>query len=324
MNVRWGIAGPGAMAAGFAGDLALVDDAQLVAVGSRSIDRARAFAERFDIPNAHGSYEDLAADPLVDIVYVATPQSSHERDTLMFLEAGKHVLCEKPFALNAAQGQRMVDAARERDLFLMEAMWARFLPPYRKLVELLDDGVIGEPRLVEADFGYVMPRDPAHRLWDASRGGGGLLDLGVYPVQLASLVLGAPTRVAAAGFVGPYGVDEHVAAVLGHPNGALAAVKAAIATSLTCTARITGTLGTIELPAFMHCPGSLTVVRLGQREVIETPWPGGGWQYQVEEVHRCLAAGEVESSSMPLSESLSILDTLDAIREQIGLRFPGE
>ena len=129
---------------------------------------------------------------------------------------------------------------------------------------------------------------------------------------------------AAAGFVGPLGVDEHVAAVLGHPDGALAVVKAAIATSLTCTARITGTLGTIELPAFMHCPGSLTVVRLGQREVIETPWPGGGWQFQVEEVHRCLNAGEVESSTMPLSESLSILDTLDAIREQIGLHFPGE
>ncbi len=223
--------------------------------------------------NAYGSYEELAADPSVDIVYVATPQSSHERDTLMFLEAGKHVSCEKPFALNAAQGQRMVDTARDRGLFLMEAMWARFLPPYRRLVELLDDGVIGEPRLVEADFGYVMPRDPAHRLWDASRGGGGLLDLGVYPVQLASLVLGAPTRVAAAGFVGPYGVDEQVAAVLGHPSGALAVVKAAIATSLTCTARITGTLGTIELPAFMHCPGSLTIVRLGQREMIDTPWP---------------------------------------------------
>ena len=324
MSVRWGIAGPGAMAVGFANDLALVDDADLVAVGSRSIDRARAFSERFDVPNAHGSYDELAADPLVDVVYVATPQSSHERDTLMFLEAGKHVLCEKPFALNAAQGHRMVDAARDRGLFLMEAMWARFLPPYRKLVELLEDGAIGEPRLVEADFGYLMPRDPDHRLWDPSRGGGGLLDLGVYPVQLASLILGAPSRVAAAGFVGPLGVDEHVAAVLGHPGGALAVVKAAIATSLTCTARITGTLGLIELPAFMHCPRSLTVVRLGQREVIETPWPGGGWQFQVEEVHRCLAAGQLESPTMSLSETLSILGTLDAIRDQIGLHFPGE
>ena len=266
----------------------------------------------------------MAADPSVDIVYVATPQSSHERDTIMFLEAGKHVLCEKPFALNAAQGRRMVDAARERGVFLMEAMWARFLPPYRKLVELIDGGVIGEVRLVEADFGYVMPRDPDHRLWDPSRGGGGLLDLGVYPVQLASLVLGTPSRVAAAGFVGPLGVDEHVAAVLGHPNGALAVVKAAIATSLTCTARITGTQGLIELPAFMHCPHSLTLVRLGEREVIETPWPGGGWQFQVEEVHRCLAAGQLESPTMSLWETLSILGTLDAIRDQIGLHFPGE
>ncbi|MET0908641.1 MAG: Gfo/Idh/MocA family oxidoreductase, partial [Ilumatobacteraceae bacterium] len=143
MSVRWGIAGPGAMAVGFANDLVLVDGAELAAVGSRSIDRAWAFGERFDVPSVHGSYAALAADPSVDIVYVATPQSSHEHDTLRFLEAGKHVLCEKPFALNAAQGSRMIDAARQRDLFLMEAMWARFLPSYRKLVALLAEGAIG-------------------------------------------------------------------------------------------------------------------------------------------------------------------------------------
>jgi len=303
--------------------LALVDDAALAAVGSRSIERARAFADRYGVPAAHGSYEDLAADPTIDVVYVATPQSSHERDTLLFIEAGKHVLCEKPFALNATQGRRMVEAARARGVFLMEAMWSRFLPPYRKLVELLGDQAIGEVRLVEADFGFVMPRDPEHRHWDPWRGGGGLLDLGVYPAQLASLVLGPPSTVAAAGYVGPTGVDEQVAAVLGHPEGQLAIVKAAIATNLTCTARIAGTLGTIELPALMHCPGSLTVARPGQRDVFETPWAGGGWHFQVLEVHQRLAAGELESPTMPHAETLSIMETLDTIREQIGLQFPG-
>jgi len=312
------------MAVGFANDLALVDDAELVAVGSRSVERAQAFAERYGAPAAYGSYEELAADPSVDVVYVATPASRHADDTLLFLEAGKHVLCEKPFALNATQARRMVAAARERGLFLMEAMWARFLPPYRKLAELLADGAIGEPRLVEADFGFAMPREPGGRLWDPALGGGSLLDLGVYPVQLAAMVLGTPTSVAAAGHIGPTGVDEHVAAVLGHTGGELAVVKAAIATNMACTARISGTLGVIELPAIMHCPGSLTVLRLGQTEVIDTPWTGGGWQFQVFEVHDRLAAGDLESPVMPLDESVSIMETLDAIREQIGLRFPGE
>lgn len=324
MTVRWGIAGPGAIAVGFANDLRLVPGAELAAIGSRNADRAREFAERFEAPNAHGSYEDLAADPSVDVVYVATPQSRHERDVLMFLEAGKHVLCEKPFALNAAQAGRMIEAARARSLFLMEALWSRFLPPYRRLAELLDHGAIGEIQLVEADFGFVLPVDPAHRLFDPERGGGGLLDLGVYPVQLASLVLGAPDRVAAIGRVGVTGVDEQVAAVLGYSRGSLAVVKASITSSMTCTARLSGTKGVIELPAFMHCPGHVTVSAVGRTETIETPWEGGGLQFQAAEVQRCLAAGETESPTVSHAETLSIMRTLDRIRSEIDLTFPGE
>jgi predicted dehydrogenase len=322
--VRCGIAGPGAIAVGFANGLQLLDDADLVAVGSRSIDRAQDFAARYAIPAAYGSYDDLAGDPNVEAVYVATPQSCHEADTLRFLEAGKHVLCEKPFALNEAQGRRMVEAARSRGLFLMEAMWSRFLPPYRELARLLDDKAIGEPMFVEADFGMQLAFDPDNRLYDPSRGGGGLLDLGVYPVQLASLVLGTPSSVVAVGSIGETGVDEQVAAVLGHPGGRLAVVKTSLVTNLTFTARIAGTAGAIELPAFMHCPGSITVVARGERRVIDTPWEGDGLRFQVEEVHRCVAAGQLESPIMSHAETLSILHTLDAIREAIGLRFPGE
>ncbi len=324
MNVGWGVAGTGAIAAGFATDLALLADARLVAIGSRSLDRARTFADAHGASNAHGSYEALAADPDVDVVYVATPPMRHERDVLLFLEAGKHVLCVKPCALNAGEAERLVAAARRRDRFLMEAMWSRFLPPYRKLVELIGDGTIGQPRLVEADFGFAAPADPGHRLYDRTLGGGGLLDLGVYPVQLASLILGRPDRVAAVGHIGPTGVDEHVAAVLGYPGGELAVVKAAIATNLSCTARISGTLGVVELPAMMHCPGQLTVTRIGERQEIATPWDGNGLHLEAAEVHRCLAAGELESAVMPLAETVSIMRDLDAIRAGIGLTYPDE
>jgi predicted dehydrogenase len=323
MTVGWGIAGPGAIAVGFANDLALVDDARLVAVGSRSAERGASFAARFGAAS-HGSYEDLAANPDVDAVYVATPASRHAADVVMFLEAGKHVLCEKPFALDETQATHMIATATRTARFLMEAMWTRFLPPYRLLASLLDDGVIGAPSFVESDFGFGVPREPMHRLWDPSLGGGSLLDLGVYPVQLASLVLGAPERVAAAGHVGPSGVDEIVVAVTTHLGGSFAVSKSSITVGMACTARIAGERGVIELPAFMHCPPSVTVVGFDGRRTHETPWPGGGLQFQVAEVHRCLAEGRLESSVMPHAESLSIMRTLDSIRHEIGLGFPAE
>jgi predicted dehydrogenase len=328
VSVRWGIAGPGAIAFGFARGLAQLDDAELVAVGSRSHDRAAGFvgrcADRFATAVPYGSYEDLALDPSVDVVYVATPHSRHEQDTLLFLEAGKHVLCEKPFSLSEAQGRRMVEAARSRGLFLMEAMWSRFLPAYRTLAELLHGGAIGEPQLVEADFGFRTEPDPAHRLFDLHQGGGALLDLGVYPVQLSSLVLGAPTRVSAMGRIGETGVDEQVVLLLEHEGARHSVLKAALRTNLACTARIAGTDGWIEVPAFMHCPGSLTVVQGRERREIDAGWEGEGLRFQVQEVHRCLAAGLTESPVMTLDETLSIARTLDAARARIGLRYPEE
>ena len=273
---------------------------------------------------AYGSYAALAADPTVDVVYVATPHSAHAECTLLFLEAGKHVLCEKPFALNEPQGRRMVAEARRRGLFLMEAMWSRFLPAYAVLRDLLAEGAIGDVQLVEADFGFRRPVDPTSRLFDLAQGGGATLDLGVYPVQLCSMVFGAPERVAAGGRIGETGADEQVAAVLVHPGGRLGVVKAAIRTAMPCTARLTGTEGTIELPTFMHHPESLTVTDAAGTRRFDTGWDGEGLRFQALEVHRCLAAGLVESPVMPLDETLSIAATLDAIRAELGLRYPGE
>jgi predicted dehydrogenase len=323
-EVRWGIAGPGGIATRFASDMPRVEGGEVVAVASRSMDRARAFADRFGITRYHGSYEALAEDADVDAVYVATPHSRHAADSILYLEAGKHVLCEKPFTLNAAQAKGVAAAARANDRFVMEAMWSRFLPAYRALSDVLASGEIGEPLLVEADFGFRVPVDPRRRHFDLAQGGGALLDLGIYPVQLCFLVLGAPDAVAAQARVGETGADEQVAAVLHHRDGALGVVKAAIRTSLSCTARIAGTDGSIDLPAFMHCPDHLTVHGAGGERRIDAPFDGDGLRFQVDEVHRCLAAGLRESPRMPVDESIAIAAVLDEIRAQIGVRYPGE
>lgn len=324
MTIRWGVAGPGGIAAQFADGMTLVDDGEIVAVASRSKERADAYGDRYDVARRYDDYRALAEDPGVDAVYVATPHSRHEADTLLYLEAGKHVLCEKPFALNAGQVRRMIAAAQASNVFLMEAMWSRFLPSYRVLADLLAEGRIGEPLLVEADFGFRAPIDPHHRLFDRAQGGGALLDLGIYPLQLCSLVFGAPDRITVDGSVGQTGVDENVIAVLHHPSGGLAIAKAAIRVPMACTARIAGTEGVIDIPAFMHCPRQLTV-RVGQEdETIDAGWEGDGLRFQVEEMHRCLAEGRTESSTWSLASSLELATTMDNIRGQLRVVYPGE
>jgi predicted dehydrogenase len=332
--LRWGIAATGKIAASFATGLGQLDGAELVAVGSRSQERADAFGDRFGVAARHPSYEALAADPDVDVVYVASPHVRHRRDTLLFLRAGKHVLCEKPFAMNRAEGAHMVAAARERGLFLMEGLWSRFLPAYVELRRLLADGRIGEVRLVDADLGFRRAFDPAHRLFAAELGGGALLDVGIYPLQLVSMVLGAPDRVMGVADLGATGVDEQAAAVLHHPGGAIATVRAAVRTNLTSRARIVGSDGWVGVPAPMHGPKHLLVAGRGaggaggagggEAERVEVGYEGEGLRFEADEVRRCLAAGLTESPVAPLDETLSLLATLDAIRVDVGLTYPGE
>ena len=321
---RWGVVGPGSIAHSFAEGIRELDDGVITAVASRSAERAEVFGNEFEIEHWYGDYQALADDLDVEVAYVATPHSRHEADTLMLLESGKHVLCEKPFALNAKQAQSMADAAQGAGVFLMEAMWSRFLPAYKVLVDVLGEGRIGEPLLVEADFGFRKDVVPEDRHFDLAQGGGALLDLGVYPVQLCALVLGLPERVVADGVVGTTGVDEFVAAVLHHPGDRQGIVKASIRVPLACTARIAGTEGTIDLPAFMHCPRALTVNSVHGSETIDASWKGQGLRFQVEEVHRCLDSGLSESPTMPLAESIGISRTLDAIRAPLGIVYPDE
>jgi len=321
--IRWGVIGPGIIATGFAEAMQWAEGGTITAVASRSAERADAFGDRFDIPTRYGDYEALAADPDVDVVYVATPHSRHEADTIE-LRAGKHVLCEKPFALNARQAARMAEEARSRGLFLMEAIWSRFLPAYRSLVEVIGEGRIGEPLLVEGDFGFRRPVDPQHRHFAPELGGGALLDLGIYPVQLCTLVLGPIERVVADGVVGETGVDEVVTALLHHRGERLGVVKAALRVGMTCTARIAGTDGVIDLPAMMHCPNSLTVSSAAGVEHIDASYEGNGLRFEIDEVHRCLQDGRTESGVVSLDESIALATTLDAIRAELGVIYPGE
>jgi predicted dehydrogenase len=322
--IRWGVVGPGAIAVGFADAMRMAEGGDIVAVASRSSERADAFGDRYGIARRYGDYAALAQDGEVDAVYVATPQSRHADDALLMLRAGKHVLCEKPFALNEAQAQGMVDEARRQDVFLMEAIWSRFLPAYRSLVDVVGSGRIGEPLLVEADFGFRRSLDPDNRLFRADLGGGGLLDLGVYPLQLCTLLLGPVEHVSAEGVIGETGVDEQVAAVLRHGGGGLGVIKAALRVNMTCTARVSGTEGVVEIPALMHCPNAIRVLTPAGIDDIDGSYEGNGLRFEIAEVHRCLAEGRMESDVMPLDETLVLARTLDEIRRRIGLVFPGE
>lgn len=319
-RIRWGIAAPGSIADQMATALHTLDDAEIVAVGSRSPDRAAEFAERHTIPRSYGRYEDLYADPDVDIVYVASPHSAHCDMTVAALEAGKHVVCEKAFAMNAGQARRMVETARRRERFLMEALWTWFLPPIIDVRRRVAAGEIGEIRVVQANFGVPVPGDVGrHR--EMAQGGGALLDMGIYPVMITRLMLGAPDTVRAVGRLGPTGVDANVGIVLGHPSGALGVLHTGLDALTPLTAEVIGTSGIISIDAPFWFATGFTVNRHnGHPEKVSMPHQG----LAHEAVHAMerIRTGQLESDVLPLDTSVSVMETLDDIRAQIGLRYP--
>jgi predicted dehydrogenase len=313
--VRWGILATGWIAARFVEDLRLVPGAEVVAVGSRAPEAARAFAGTHGIPRAYGSWAELAADPDVDVVYVATPHAAHHAASLTCLRAGKAVLCEKPFTLDRPGAAELVDAARERGLFLMEAMWTRCDPAVRRVQELVGEGAIGEVTGVTADFGVAGPFAPTHRLRARELGGGALLDLGVYPITIAHLFLGAPQHVRAWAKLGPEGTDENTGVLFGYESGAVAALTCGLVGPTPLTATVTGTTGRVELAAPFFRPPAFTVHRAGEPpEAVEWPVPGTGYQFEADEVQRCLRAGLVESPLVPHATTLEV-------RARIGVTY---
>ncbi len=324
-TIRWGILGTGKIARQFAEGLKILPDAKLVAVGSRTAEQANAFGKQYDVSHRHASYEALANDPNVDVIYVATPHSCHKENSLLALSSGKAVLCEKPFAINAREAEQVITFARRKKIFLMEAMWTRFFPLMIKLRELLESQAIGEVRMLTADFGFRAEYHEEERLFNPAFGGGALLDVGVYPVSLASMIFGTPTRIAGLAHLGKTGVDEESAIILAHAQGQLAVLHTAIRTETTQEAIIIGTQGRIRIHREWWRPEAMTLsLDAGEDETFEFPFAGNGYQFEASEVMNYLCAGKSESSVMPLDETLSIMKTLDAIRSQWGLKYPME
>lgn len=324
--IRWGILSTGRIAHTFANAIAHVPEAQLVAVGSRTQSAAEAFGEEFNIPHRHGSYEALVADPEVDAIYVATPHPYHHPNTLLALDAGKHVLCEKPFAVNAKQAAEMVERARAKKLFLMEAMWTRFLPAVRQARQWLDDGLLGELRLLQASFCFRSDMDEASRLLAPELAGGSLLDVGCYPLSLASRFFQqAPQEIKSLAALGHTGVDEQIGVLLGYQNGAMALLSSAVRTATVHDAYVYGTEGYVHLHNPFWCTTRATRFK-GEElvEVFEESHRCNGFEFQIEDVCRCIQQGRTESEIMPLDETLAIMTTMDQLRAQWGLRYPGE
>lgn len=322
--VRWGILGAGGIAGSFATAVASSTRAQLVAVGSRDRVRGERFATAHGIPTTHIGYDALVADDHVDVVYVATPHSEHREHALLAIEAGKHVLVEKAFTRNVAEAREVFDAARAAGTFVMEAMWTRHLPHVAALRQVVASGVIGEVVNVSADHGQRFEEDPSHRLFAPGLAGGALLDLGVYPVAFAHDLLGAPSSVTAVGDLTGTGVDGQVSMVLRYEGRAQATLSTTLWSQTPTVAMISGTLGRIEVAGAFYAPSSFRVsLRDGTSWEYVRP-VAHGLAYEAAEVARCVSAGLTESPRMTWQDTLDVMATLDEVRRQVGVAYPGE
>lgn len=322
--IRWGILGAGWIAGYVAPDIAASDGSVLAAVGARDGARAAAFAEKHGVARSYGSYDELVADPELDVIYVATTHSHHHEHALLALEAGKPVLVEKAFTLNAREAREVVAVARARRLFCMEAMWMRFNPLVVQAQALVNAGRIGELVNVRADYSKRFDFDAEHRLFDMSVGGGALLDLGVYPLTFAWLFLGRPDSVQAAGVLSPTGSDATAAVQWSYESGRVAQIHTSAVRESSLGALVVGTEGWLRLDTPLHLPDTMTIHTADGEQVVTGAMPGNGYGLEVAEVERCLRAGELESPVVPLDDTIAILETIDEARRQIGVRYPAD
>lgn len=321
-TIKWGILGCGSIAHKFAHDLALVADSELVAVASRDISRAKAFGRSYRAKKCYGSYEALLNDPEVMVVYVATRHPYHASCTLLSLEHDKAVLCEKPFGMNAHEVLRMIQKAKDRGLFLMEALWTYFIPSVEKMMELIKKGRIGEVKMVHADFGFVGNPDPDGRLLNKELGGGSLLDIGIYPLFISLLTLGEPSQLKASASFSTTGVDESVGMLLHYPTGAMAILSSTFAVCTQVEALIHGTAGSIKLHRQFHHSSSLSIYEQGEKvEQLELPVMGHGYAHEIMHVNDCLKKGLKESLVMSHEFSTKLIRLLDGVRREIGLVY---
>jgi len=321
MTVRWGIVGPGRIARKVAADFAHVPDAQIVAVASRSAERAAAFAADFDVPTVHDSYPAILADPQVDALYIATPHPQHRAIALAGIRAGKALLVEKAFTVTPEATGEIVDLATERGVFVMEAMWTRFQPAIVRLRELLADGAIGEVTAVQAELGAQQPTDPADRFYAPELGGGALFDLTVYPLSFAQMILGAAQDVTARGVLAESGVDVEESILLDHGDGRTSTLFASLRCQTPGAARVVGTGGWIDVPPRFHHPAGIVLHRNGQEpQEIAAPATGAGYSHEIVEVTEGVAAGRTQSDVMPLADTVAVQAIMAEVADQLGMR----
>jgi predicted dehydrogenase len=327
--LRWGVIGTGRIAEQFVADVALLPDAEVVAVGSRTAEGAARFSASCGVPHRYSSHAELVADPAVDAVYVATPHPFHAEHALLAIGAGKPVLVEKPFAMDAVQARSVAEAARTAGVFCMEAMWTRFLPHMVRLRELLAEGLLGEIVVLGAEQGIRFPPDPTHRIFAPELGGGALLDLGIYPFSFASMVLGAPETVRALATAAVTGVDATTSVVLSYGDGAHAVVTCTSVAATPMRAWVAGTEGRVDIdPRWYQATGFTFTGADGRSERFDSPsglvvGQAKGMRFEAAEAARCIRAGLLESPLLPLDETVAVLGTLDEVRDQIGLPYGG-
>ena len=323
-NFNWGILGPGGIAKAFATDLKLLDGHSVAAVGSRTLKNAQDFANTFG-GTAYGSYEALVADPSIDAIYVATPHPAHKDNVVLALNAGKPVLCEKPFAVNAKEAQEMVAAAQKNNVAMMEAMWSRFLPHYAQVREIVASGVLGKILTVHADHGQRLADQNIVRLVEPALAGGALLDLGIYPVSFAHMVLGNPTKITASGVLTDKGVDAQTSMIFDYADGAQAVLNTTMIEQTPCRAVVAGVDGWLEIDRVFYTPTSMRVT-LFDGSVTEYPtnYTGHGLREQAEAFKKLVQSGHTQSDILNWKDTVDIMQTLDSVRSQIGLRYPFE
>lgn len=323
--VRWGILGTGGIARAFATALMDTPGAVLAAVGSRSLAGARDFAGGFGAPACYGSYEALAAAPDIDIIYIGTPHPMHAANAMLALNGGKAVLCEKPFTMNLREARQVVALAREKKLFLMEAMWTRFMPALAQVRRIVEAGDIGTVQQVHADFGFAATQDPEHRVNKRELGGGALLDLGIYPLSIACALLGPVSAVQAQAVLSDGGIDLTTGFSMQHASGALSICSCSLRARTPCELTVSGSLGSVRMDAMFHLAKSVTVkLADGSVRTIATPYLGNGYVHEALEAGRCLRLGLLESPHMLHEDTLAQMALLDTIRQQIGVHYPAD
>lgn len=320
-KINWGIIGLGNIANQFAEDLQLSDNSVLYAVASRNEEKAKIFSERYNSTKFYDSYEALAEDPEIDVIYIATPHTFHFENTMMCLKKGKGVLCEKPMGINSREVETMVREAESRNLFLMEAIWTRFIPATNKLLEILSSKTIGDILFIRADFGFKADSNREGRLYNKKLGGGSLLDIGIYPIYLSLLTLGIPIDMKVMARMTDTDVDSYCSILFDYENDAKAILESTIEADTPIEASIYGSEGSLQLHSQFHHTEKITISKNGEKEVLDIKSKGNGYIHEIEEVNKCLLNGEIESAKLPLKMSVDLITLIDKVKKEIGLKY---